>query len=636
MDEEKKERYKLNNKGFEKPELIVIIAVLAIIILIGIIIGSLIGKKKPIDNGIVTISYNANGGTGEMNKSECRTGSNCILKNNMFKKEGYEFIGWSKSEKDTKEIYGINDTYKANSNTTLYASWKLKEIVITYNANGGTGEMESTKYVYGTEKVNISENKFTKEGYIFSGWNIYNPTTNKWYGCTDETECTGTEKNTTLGWYNRDKIKKYYNNNKTDWDSKITQNDLTFYAQWLKNETKPETKPELKPETKPQEQTPSKVEKIYQIKYQLNGGINSKNAPVSGTEGSVLTISNPTKEGYTFSGWTVKGTGAKLSNGKLTIGTSDVTLTANWSAKMSDYIQYLYNDSTLRNNHSLKKDNTSYQNIRYVGSNPTNYVTFNNELWRIIGYINVNGNYKIKIVRDSLLLSDASWDSSSSNINDGKGINEWTQSDINKIINDYYAGNSNSCKYCNSNSQSSCKNDCTKKITKLSSSAKNMIEDSVWYLGGVQYGGNDGKDNTTILEAYQNERNSNTINNCIYPSDGNCTDNMSRSSTWTGKVGLISASDFGYASLNSSCNNDLTYNESCANQNWLNMGQGYWTMTPRNSNYFGNAVWYATGYNLGDNVTSAGEGIRPVVYLKSSVVITSGDGTKSNPYKLGI
>ncbi len=626
MNEEKKERYKLNNKGFEKPELIVIIAVLAIIILIGIIIGSLMGKRKPLNNGIVTISYNANGGTGEMNNSECRTGSNCILKNNMFKKEGYEFTGWSHSETENKEIYGINDTYKADSDATLYAQWKLKEITITYNANGGTGQMEPTKYTYGAEKVNISQNKFTKEGYTFSGWTIYNPTLDKWYGCTDDTTtCTGTEKNTTLGWHNRDKIKVYYNN-KTNWDSKTTQQDIVCYAQWTKNVPKPENKPETKPQ----------VEKIYQIKYQLNGGRNGKNAPVSGVEGSVLTISNPTKEGYQFTGWTLKGTGAKLNNGKLTIGTSDITLTANWNAKASDYIEYLYNDSTLRNNHSLKKDNTSDQNIRYYGKNPTNYVTFNNEVWRIIGLINVNGSKKIKLVRNDLLLNEASWDSSSSNINNGKGINEWTQADINKILNDYYAGNSNSCKYCNSKSQSSCKNDCSRKISKLSSSAKNMIEDAVWYLGGIQYGGDDGKDNTTILEAYQNERNSNTINNCIYPSDGNCTDNMSRSSTWTGKVGLISASDYGYASPSSTCNNDLTYNEKCASKNWLDLEQGFWTMTPRNSNYYGNAVWYATGYNLGDNVTSAAKGIRPAVYLKSNVKILSGDGSKSNPYKLGM
>ena len=163
-----------------------------------------------------------------------------------------------------------------------------------------------------------------------------------------------------------------------------------------------------------------------------------------------------------------------------------------------------------------------------------------------------------------------------------------------------------------------------------------MIEDTVWYLGGIQYGGDDGKEKTTLSEAYQNERDYNTINNCIYPGDGNCTDNMSRTSTWTGKVGLIYASDYAYASDNRSCNNDITYTLACADDNWLDLNQGFWTMTPRNSNYFGNAVWCSTGYNLGDNVTSAALGIRPSVYLKPNVTILSGDGTSSNPYKLGI
>ena len=615
LKKEKNKKFKLNNKGFETAELIVIIAILAIIILIGIIIGSIIGKRKPDANGTVNISYNANGGTGEMDNSQCRTGNNCVLKNNMFKKEGYEFIGWSTSENEETPTYKINDTYTAKSNATLYATWKLKEITINYDANGGTGEMEVTKYNYGQDKVEISENKFEKIGYKFNKWLIYNPTLNKWYGCTDENEtCTGSEKNTTLGWHNREEITNYYENS-TEWDSKNTEYDITYYAQWGEN--------------------------AYEIKYQLNGGINGKEAPVSGVYGSTVIISNPTKEGFKFNGWTVTGTDAKLENDKLTIGTSDITLTANWANKASDYIEHLYNDSTLRNNHSLIKDVTSDKNIRYSGSNPKNYVSFNNELWRIIGVFNVsNGSTtskRIKLVRNNNLIN-ASFDSSTNQINNGKGINDWNQADVKTILNDYYAGNSTSCKYCTSEGQSSCSNNCSNNIKKLSNDAKNMIENAVWNLGGVQFGGNDGKENTTVLEAYQNERNSKTINNCIYPSDGNCTDKKGRSSSWTGKVALIYPSDYSYATKDSNCHNDITYNKSCGNDNWLNSGESYWTLTPRDSNYFGNAGWYINpkAKACNDNVVSANLGIRPTVYLKSNVSIISGDGTSSNPYKLGI
>ena len=37
---------------------------------------------------------------------------------------------------------------------------------------------------------------------------------------------------------------------------------------------------------------------------------------------------------------------------------------------------------------TLAYDGTADNNLRYVGANPCNYVSFNNELWRIIGVMN--------------------------------------------------------------------------------------------------------------------------------------------------------------------------------------------------------------------------------------------------------
>lgn len=617
-----KSQQKLNNKGFEKPELIVIIAVLAVIIIFGIIIGSIIKNNKKDNKGIVTITYNSNGGTGSMKNTECKNGSKCILKNNTYKKEGYSFAGWTKTEDSDTVDFKINDVYNANQDITLYAIWEKKEITITFDPNGGTGEMKKETYIYGNDDISIPDNTFEKKGYTFSGWNIYSPTIDRWYGCTDKKTCESKDENQTLGWYAREKIVTYYNP-KNKWETTNSEHDITYYAQWGEN--------------------------TYQIKYELNGGMIGKDSPTSGVYESTITISNPTKEGFKFNGWSIDVTDAKINGNELTIGSSDVTLTAKWVATAADYIQYIYNDSTLRNNNSLIKDNTSDKNIRYAGSNPKNYVLFNDELWRIIGVFNVsNGtsvSKRLKLVRNDSLIN-ASFDSSSKQINNGKGISDWRESDAKKILNDYYVGKSTSCKYCKGEGQSTCSNNCSNSINKLSNDAKNMIEDAIWYLGGVQFGGNDGKEKTTALEAYQNERKSNTINNCISPSDGNCTDKISRSSKWTGKIALIYTSDYGYASEDSSCQNDITYNQACSKNNWLNSGESYWTLTPRDSTYFGNAGWYIltpkyegkeSTYNIcGDNVVSADWGIRPSVYLKSTVTILSGEGTSSNPYKLGI
>ena len=112
-----------------------------------------------------------------------------------------------------------------------------------------------------------------------------------------------------------------------------------------------------------------------------------------------------------------------------------------FKANLADYITRLYNNEETRIRDGLKKDNTPDQNIRYYGSNPNNYVSFNNELWRIIG---VFGN-NVKLIR-SEKLGDLSWDSSESSVNNGYGVNEWSQADLKNYLNTmYYGGTSVTC-----------------------------------------------------------------------------------------------------------------------------------------------------------------------------------------------
>lgn len=602
------------NHNFNQKEMLIVIGVVAFIIIIGIIIAVNIMGKKDTTNSFL-VSYDANGGTGTMGYTECRPGHKCKLKNNVYEKQGYNFLGWSTSPTETGKTYQEGDSYIAQTDTTLYAVWEIKTITILYDSQGGSGTMAAIKFAYGSPAVKLPENAYTRAGYTFAGWHIYNPTLDKWYGCTNKTTCTA-EKNTTLGWYDKEEIVTYYEE-PLDWDTKNTESDIIFYAQWKKN--------------------------TYTIKYNLNGGTNKKDAPVSGEADSTVTLVNPTRPGYTFKGWTVSGTDASISDNKtLKMGTSDVTLTATWVANFADYIKYLYNDSSLRSKNSLQKDTTGNQNIRYVGGNPNNYVMFNGELWRVIGVFNVsNGSNRanrIKLVRDQNLF-DASWDSSASKINNGDGINEWSNSDIKVLLNDYYAGNSTTCYYCNGKGQSKCSNSCSNMFKKMSSTAKGMIENAVWTTGGIQFGGEDGDEITTIIQAYNAERGSRSGKTDCKPSGsgGNCTDTLPRTTKWTGLVGLIYPSDYGYVSTNSNCRSDVTYNDACKSNNWLSQeSDGYWTMTPRDSTYFANAGWYISSYALVDNVMSAVKGVRPSVYLKSSVKITDGDGSKNNPYKLAM
>ena len=107
---------------------------------------------------------------------------------------------------------------------------------------------------------------------------------------------------------------------------------------------------------------------------------------------------------------------------------------------------------------------------------------------------------------------------------------------------------------------------------------------------------------------------------------------------WTGKVGLMSAADYGYASTDSSCTDSTNLTASpypCKNNNWIcNSSYQQWTITPDSGN--SNPVWFVYaggGVNSADSAYNT-LGVRPVLYLKSSVKITGGTGTSSDPYKL--
>ena len=290
---------------------------------------------------------------------------------------------------------------------------------------------------------------------------------------------------------------------------------------------------------------------------------------------------------------------------------------------------------------SLMKDNAG--NIRYYGASPNNYIYFNCdsypttncELWRIIGVF----DGKLKLMRNELI-GNYSWDTSDSTINDGNGVNEWSQADLMKLLNPghesesvgeslYYNSKSRTCYNDYNNGTTSCnftstgiKNDTT----------RNMIAETTWNLGGW--------DTSKIFsnEMYEKERGTTTVSN---PSDG-----ITRATTWTGKIALPYPSDYGYATDLSKCSQTLfNYGSStdayaCRSNDWMysiitNSGSGYgWLLTPYSD--FADSAFRvgSTGYvSFSYSVYNAG-GVAPVLYLVSNQDKVAGDGSQSNPYQL--
>ena len=332
--------------------------------------------------------------------------------------------------------------------------------------------------------------------------------------------------------------------------------------------------------------------------------------------------------------------GLKITNGtKENAEVKEITKPT-YGMKATEYISNLYEFEGSSNN--LKKDNTPDKNIRYYGSNPNNYVSFNNELWRIIGVLGDN----VKLIR-SEKLGNLSWDSSASNINSGNGINQWGEStyedgsyyegaDLQVYLNKmYYGGTSVICYDGFENKTTACP------TNTIDETSKSLIDNHIWNTGApninILYGG-------TTDEFYKAERGN--LNGKMCASAAFCNDTVTRTTRWTGYVALPYITDWAYASSESVCETNMqTKDDSnvyiCKNNNWMQKDYTIWYLSPYINAYDGTgglAFQIFVLYNDNLLVSSAGAGaslsVFPTIYLKSNVLIESGNGTSSNPYIL--
>ena len=286
---------------------------------------------------------------------------------------------------------------------------------------------------------------------------------------------------------------------------------------------------------------------------------------------------------------------------------------------------------------------------RYSGSNDEvkNYVTFNNETWRIIGVFpteDASGKIenRVKIIREESI-GDYSWDTSSSSINRGYGINQWGESgsyngaDLMRLLNPGYESESvNNSLYWNRKSGmcysfgENTTTNCDFSSTGLTENAKAMIDNAKWYTAAPNY-------NITTSESYIEERG-------IKVGTADEGISITKLINWTGKVGIMYPSDYGYAS--SGCRNgeQILYeydNSVCKSTNWLYKSTYYWTLSP----YPGNKYYVRDIRGPGGNGSDGSvdysyafynRNIHPVIYLKSNIKIKSGTGRSSDPYELSL
>ena len=121
------------------------------------------------------VRFNANGGDGSMSNQTLTYDAQTTLKANAYEiPAGYHaFLGWSRTSGGDVDFADqdsvLNLTAEENKTITLYAVWAANTYYVTFNANGGEGEMADQEFVYDVEN-GLDANEFTKTGYHFAGW----------------------------------------------------------------------------------------------------------------------------------------------------------------------------------------------------------------------------------------------------------------------------------------------------------------------------------------------------------------------------------------------------------------------------------------------------------------------------------
>ena len=252
---------------------------------------------------------------------------------------------------------------------------------------------------------------------------------------------------------------------------------------------------------------------------------------------------------------------------------------------------------------TLQVDSKFATEYRYRGGNVNNYVTFNNETWRIIGIIpteDTNGNVenRIKIIRDESI-GDYYWDEN--------GTNNWTNATLNTYLNGTY-------------------------YNSLTTTAKNMIGTTKYYLGGYDW--TDDTFTSNVMWQYERKKANDASGTYYYGTNPIMQNDVSK------KIALMYVSDYGYAA-SKECSKGLVYYNEDSNcittNNWLDKSQHEWLL-PQCSDLSNDAFDVGSrGYVGSNGDVSANEyAVRPVLYLSSNVKISSGNGTLEQPYQLSI
>ena len=209
----------------------------------------------------------------------------------------------------------------------------------------------------------------------------------------------------------------------------------------------------------------------------------------------------------------------------------------------------------------------------YRGDDVKNYVSFNNQLWRIV---KVDSEGDIKLVLAKYTEDSYAWDDSyNSDKNDSSGITtDYLHTNIRKVLNNYYNSN-------------------------LSRDSKAKIVSKNLCIGKY-----------LITDEFSSEKECSVIKE-------------------NEKIGLLTVNDYHLASLDSNC--AILKNKECANINYLSDTSYFntWSLSTASENTY---KVYSISKTISEIYASTAKRINPTIYLSQKAIVLNGNGKEASPY----
>ena len=123
-------------------------------------------------SGVYTITFYPNGGEGTLDSISAEAGQYVVLPSaesasKSISRKGYKLLGFSDN---TDIVYPLYDYKMPYENVKMFAVWEPDIFTVTYNSNGGTGQLSRAEVRYGDSVPLPKDVSIYRDGLFLTGW----------------------------------------------------------------------------------------------------------------------------------------------------------------------------------------------------------------------------------------------------------------------------------------------------------------------------------------------------------------------------------------------------------------------------------------------------------------------------------